>query len=76
MPAPTKKDWGHIHAKAWKDAAFRKLLETDPKKAIDLYGKEKGKTFSKIVKIGPKPKGVHKDDLAKHASAIAPPACC
>ena len=76
MPAPTKKDWGQIHAKAWKDAAFRKLLETDPKKAVAAYGKEVGKTFDKVVKVGAKPKGVADADLAKHESAIAPPACC
>ncbi len=76
MPAPTKSDWGKIHAKAWQDPAFRKLLETDPKKAVEQYGKEVGKSFDKIVKIGAKPKGVPPGDLAKHESAIAPPACC
>lgn len=76
MPAPTKKDWGLMHAKAWKDPKFRELMETDPKKAVAVYAKEHNKTFDKIVKIGPKPKGVADADLAKHESAIAPPACC
>lgn len=76
MAAPTNKDWGQIHAKAWRDPAFRTLLEQDPKKALVQYGKEVGKTFDKIVKISPRPKGVAAEDLAKHENATAPPACC
>lgn len=76
MPAPTKKDWGLMHAKAWQDPKFRELMETDPKKAVAAYGKEIGKTFDKIVKIGPRPKGVADADLAKHEHAVVPPACC
>jgi hypothetical protein len=76
MSAPTSKDWGRIHAKAWRDPEFRKLLEQDPKKAIAQYGKEVGKTFDRIVRIAPKPKGVKPDDLHRHANATAPPACC
>jgi hypothetical protein len=74
MAAPTKKDWGHIHAKAWQEPEFRKLLETDPKKALAAYGKLTGKTFDKVVKLDPKPKGVAKEDLHKHKPI--PPACC
>jgi hypothetical protein len=76
MSAPTSKDWGRIHAKAWRDAEFRKLLEQDPKRALAQYGKEVGKTFDKIVKIGRKPKGVADEDLDRHKDATAPPACC
>jgi hypothetical protein len=76
MSAPTNKDWGRIHAKAWRDAEFRKLLEQDPKKALAQYGREVGKTFDKIVKIGRKPKGVADEDLDRHKNATAPPACC
>ncbi len=76
MSAPTNKDWGRIHAKAWRDAEFRKLLEQDPKRALAQYGKEVGKTFDKIVKIGRKPKGVADEDLDRHKNATAPPACC
>ena len=76
MGAPTNSDWGKIHAKAWRDADFRKLLESDPKKAVAKYGKEVGKTFDKIVKVAPKPKGVAAEDLSKDKSATAPPACC
>jgi len=76
MGAPTKKDWGAIHAKAWRDKEFRKLLETDPAKAVKKYGKEVGKTFDKVVKVGPKPKDTADADLHKHESAKQPPACC
>lgn len=76
MAAPTKADWGHIHAKAWKDKEFRALLETDPKEALAQFGKETGKTFDKVVKVKAKPKGVHVDDLHKHVDAKVPPACC
>lgn len=76
MGAPTKKDWGKIHAKAWTDKKFRELLETNPKKAIDEWAKGEGKSFDKIMKLGKKPKDVHNDHLHKHESAQVPPACC
>ena len=76
MGAPTNKDWGQIHAKAWRDPAFRTLLETDPKKAVAKYGKEVGKTFDKLIKVRPRPKGVADAELNKHADATTPPACC
>jgi hypothetical protein len=73
MGAPTSKDWGKIHAKAWADPAFRKLLETDPKKALAKYGKSVGKTFDKVVKVAKKPQG---DAKKLHSVATTPPACC
>jgi len=76
MGAPTKKDWGAIHAKAWKDKKFRTLLETDPTKAVKQYGKEVGKTFDKVVKVAPKPKGADDAKLHQHSDATQPPACC
>ena len=75
MPAPTKKDWALIHAKAWKDPKFRALLETDPKKAITAYAKEHNKTFDKIFKVAAKPKGVADEHLHK-VDMSHPPACC
>jgi hypothetical protein len=33
----TNTDWGKIHAKAWKEPAFREKLETDPTAAIKEY---------------------------------------
>jgi hypothetical protein len=73
VAAVTNADWGKIHAKAWRDAKFRKLLETDPTKAIRKYGKEVGKTFTKMVKVARKPKG-KKEHLEKEHRQ--PPACC
>ena len=75
MGAPTKKDWGQIHAKAWRDPEFRKLLETDPTKAVKKYAKEAGKTFDKVVRIAPRPKG-DAGTLHKSPVATTPPACC
>jgi hypothetical protein len=76
MAAPSKQDWGRIHAKAWTDKDFRKLLETDPKAAIAQYGREVGKSFDKIVTLRKKPTKVESKDLQKHPDATFPPACC
>jgi hypothetical protein len=75
MGAPTKKDWGQIHAKAWRDPEFRKLLETDPSKAVGAYAKETGKSFDRLMKIAPRPKG-DPEKLHKSPVATTPPACC
>lgn len=74
MAQVTNEDWSKIHAKAWRDPKFRALLERDPTKAVKAYGKEVGKTFDKILKLAPRPKGVADDSLeGQHRS---PPACC
>ncbi len=70
----TGSEWGKIHAKAWTNARFRKLLETDPTKAIKAYGREVGKTFKKIVALKPRPRGVSAGYLARHHPR--PPSCC
>jgi hypothetical protein len=75
--AVTNKDWGRIHAKAWTDPKFRKLLETDPTKAVKAYGREVGKNFTKIVKVAAKPKGTKgaaREHLVDHHPH--PPSCC
>jgi hypothetical protein len=76
--AVTNTDWGRIHAKAWTDPKFRKLLEKDPTKAIKAYGREVGKNFTKMLKLTKKPKRA-----PKRASEIQlvkfhphPPSCC
>jgi hypothetical protein len=74
VAALTNREWGKIYAKAWTDPKFRKLLETDPTKAIKAYGKQVGKTFKKIVKLRPKPKGVPRHKLPQHHPH--PPSCC
>jgi len=76
MGAPSSDDWGKIHAKAWKDADFRDLLERDPKEALAVYGGEVGKTFSKVVTIADKPADAADHELHEHEAATAPPACC
>lgn len=73
MAKLTESDWGKIHAKAWRDAKFRKLLETDPTKAIKAYGKEVGKTFTKIVNLRDKP---DIPDPHLHKVNPYPPSCC
>ena len=74
MGAPTNEDWGHIHAKAWKDSKYRHLLETDPTAAVKAYGKETGKTFDKIVHVDNKP--AHASESTLHTAHLGPPACC
>jgi hypothetical protein len=72
----TKEDWGKIHAKAWQDDTFRKLLETNPTQAVKDYGAAVGKTFDKIVIVddAPDPKEVPKE-LWPLLHQF-PPACC
>lgn len=74
MAAPTKEDWSHIHAKAWKEPEFRNLLENDPSAALAHYGEKTGKVFDQVIDIGPRPEGVSDEDLHKHHKI--PPACC
>ncbi|HEY7247552.1 MAG TPA: hypothetical protein VH678_27075 [Xanthobacteraceae bacterium] len=74
MAKLTSKDWGKIHAKAWRDPNFRKLLESDPTKAVHTYGKEVGKTFDKILTVRGKPAGIP-DPHLEHVHPF-PPSCC
>ena len=75
--ALTGKDWCKIHAKAYKDQAFRTQLETDPTAAIRTWHaqeyKKEQKSLDKIV------------DLTSWLNATAadeggdkcpPPGCC
>jgi len=73
VAGPTNADWGKIYAKAWTDPKFRKLLETDPTKAIKKYGREAGKKFTRIVRVAKKPKKPRRrlDKIHLH-----PPSCC
>ncbi|MGK7874246.1 MAG: hypothetical protein AB4426_13310 [Xenococcaceae cyanobacterium] len=73
---PTNKDWGNIHAKAWCDSDFRKLLEEDPTQALAQYGNEVGKTFTKRVKLPERPKDVKEEDLHLLPDFQYPVACC
>lgn len=69
----TGDDWGEIHARAWRDAKFKELLETDPSAAIKQYGDSVGKKFNKIVFVRPKP------DIADEFLPFVnpfPPSCC
>jgi hypothetical protein len=74
MTEVTNEDWGKIHAKAWKDPEFRKKLESDPTAAIHQYGKENGKTFTKLVRTPEKPHGA--DEAHLHKAHDYPVACC
>ena len=74
MPAPTKEQWSHIHAKAWQEPKFREMLESDPAAALAHYGKQNEVEFDKVIEIGPRPAGVSDDELFKHVKI--PPACC
>jgi hypothetical protein len=76
------EDWGKIHAKAWLEPEFRKLLESDPTKAVREYERSIGKPsgyFDRIVRVGKPPsKGAHRR-LSKEVlerAAPWPPWCC
>jgi hypothetical protein len=71
----TDKEWGKIHAKAWLDPEFRRLLETDPTAAIKCYGLEIGKSFNKIVILRPRPTGITSKDQLEQVNPF-PPTCC
>jgi hypothetical protein len=70
----TGEDWGEIHKRAWLDADFKELLETDPTKAIkEVYAQSVGKRFDKILFVRPKP------DIAEEFLPYVnpfPPSCC
>lgn len=78
----TGSDWGKIHAKAWRDSDFRKLLETDPTQAITNYiedeEKKKGRKFNrtklKMVKLRPRPHDIP-DQFLEDVNPF-PPSCC
>ena len=82
MAKLTDEDWGKIHAMAWLDPDFRKLLESDPTAAIRAYEKSTGKArgyFDKIVRLERPPskktaKSVPEEILQK--AAPWPPWCC
>jgi hypothetical protein len=76
MASPSNKDWGEIHAKAWRDPKFRELLEKDPTAAVKQYASETGKNYDRIVTVGDKPGGVPDHELHEHEEATIPPACC
>lgn len=81
MGAPNGSDWGRIHAKAWTDPAYHKLLESDPTAAIQQYAKESGRSFDKFMSVGAKPSDISDEHLKKVVSGDAhhtsgPPACC
>jgi hypothetical protein len=73
---PTAEDWGNIHAKAWKDAQFRHLLETDPTKAVTQYGAQIGKKYERIVIVAPAPNPAKIPEELWPLLLQAPPACC
>lgn len=71
-------DWGKIHAKAWKEPKFRKLLETDPGRAIRTYYKATYKRNlpkgTKIMTIRKRPANVPHEHLHKVHQFV--PWCC
>jgi hypothetical protein len=80
----TDVDWGKIHARAWLNPEFRKLLESDPTAAIREYEKVTGKKpghFDKIVRLTTPPppsrkslKSIPEEVLQR--AAPWPPWCC
>jgi hypothetical protein len=82
MARLSDEDWGKIHAKAWLEPDYRKLLESDPTKAIREYEKSIGKSsgyFDQIVRVGKAPsvgtlKKVPLEVLQR--AAPWPPWCC
>jgi hypothetical protein len=82
MASLSDEDWGKIHAKAWLEPDYRKLLESDPTKAIREYEKSIGKPsgyFDKIVRMGKPPSGsvLRKTPVeVLERAAPWPPWCC
>jgi hypothetical protein len=70
-------DWGKIHAKAWRDPEFRRLLETDPTQAIHSYAKEAKIALTKdtkLVTLREKPADIPDQYLDKVHQSV--PWCC
>jgi hypothetical protein len=82
MAKLSDEDWGKIHAKAWVEPEYRKLLESDPTKAIRAYEKSIGKPvgyFDKIVRVGKAPSAAALKKTPMEVlerSAPWPPWCC
>jgi hypothetical protein len=78
----SKHDWNRLYAKAWLDDSFRKLLETDPTKALQQYAAEHGQNWQKLLEVEPKPQNVSEDAIQKVVGGkrenddCPPPACC
>jgi hypothetical protein len=74
----TEADWGKIHAKAWKEPKFRRLLETDPARAIRTYYRQAYKRSlpkgTKIMTIRNRPTRVPDEHLHKVHTFV--PWCC
>jgi hypothetical protein len=74
----TNVDWGKLHAKAWREPAFRDLLESDPTEAIKQYVRKErpgvAQVKIKMVKLRAAPSDVPEqfwDDVNPF-----PPSCC
>ena len=82
MARLSDEDWGKIHAKAWLEPDYRKLLESDPTKAIREYEKSIGKSagyFTQIVRVGKPPSSRVTRSISMEVlqrAAPWPPWCC
>jgi hypothetical protein len=82
MAGLSDEDWGKIHAKAWLDPEYRKLLESDPTKAIREYEKSIGQPsgyFDQIVRVGEPPSERVRNNVPLEVlerAAPWPPWCC
>jgi hypothetical protein len=78
----TDADWGKIHAKAWREPDFRKLLESDPTKAVREYEKSIGRKpgyFTQIVRLPNYPTQKTAASIPEEVlerAAPWPPWCC
>jgi hypothetical protein len=74
----TNADWGKIHAMAWREPRFGKLLENDPTAAVREYLEAKYPGFDvtkiQILKLRPEPCGVDPEFL-EDVNPF-PPSCC
>lgn len=77
----TNADWGKIHAKAWREPAFKTKLEEDPTAAVrEYFGQKLQRSVTslriKMVTLRPAP---HPDDVPPEFWEDVnpfPPSCC
>jgi hypothetical protein len=85
VPDITGKDWGEIHAMAWRgdkvtvdgvEWDFRELLETNPRAAVDAYSEIHNKPrFERIVNLPDRPRDGVSDEFLPFVNPF-PPSCC
>jgi hypothetical protein len=76
---PSKSEMAQVYAKAWKDDEFRRLLESDPNKALREFAKENNLPWGRLMNVEPGLKTASAEEIRSLSDSdgpCPPPACC